>query len=60
MDANTVGCLARNASAWYHAHRCGNGEMSRRQQAAITRATLERLCKIPSAPDPARERQGSV
>ncbi len=46
MNSKAVGDLIGNICNWSYAHRCGNGEHSDEEQAAIVRSAFEKLLTV--------------
>jgi hypothetical protein len=49
--------LVENADNWSYAHRCGNGEVSDRQQQQMINNAFWKLCDTPEADKATKERQ---
>jgi hypothetical protein len=56
-DNDGVAELVRNADNWSYTHRCGNGELSDRQQKQLINNAFWKLCDTPEADKKTKKRQ---
>jgi len=56
-DNEGVAELVQNADNWSYAHRCGNGEVTVKQQQQMINNAFWKLCDTPEADKRTKERQ---